>query len=111
MATTPETPKSIPSAPSASASSAQPPFASFDPYAMWQQGQQTFTKLMTDSVTRWQAFADQYAAVEQQVSTHAQTAVTHWAQLAKDAIAYGTQLSAEARKLGVETAKKMGVGA
>jgi hypothetical protein len=108
MATTPETPKSIPSTPSAAP---QPPFASFDPYAMWQQGQQAFTKLMTDSVARWQSFADQYAGIEQQVSSHAQTAVTHWAQLAKDAIAYGTQLSAEARKLGVETAKKMGVGA
>ena len=37
--------------------------------------------------------------------------MTNWAQLAKDAIAYGTQLSAEARKAGAETAKKMGVGA
>src|SRR3954466_7431579 len=72
MATTPETPKSIPSTPSAAP---QPPFASFDPYAMWQQGQQTFPKLMTDSVARWQSFADQYAAIEQQVSSHAQTAV------------------------------------
>ena len=102
MATTPETPKTARSFPQ---------MPSFDPYAMWQQGQQTFTKLMTDSLARWQSFADQFASIEAQVSTQAQSAVTHWAQLAKDAIAYGTQLSAEARKLGVDTAKKMGVGA
>jgi hypothetical protein len=105
---TPETPKTTPPTPSFPSF---PTLPTFDPYAMWQQGQQTFTKLMADSVARWQSFGDQYAAVEQQLSTHAQTAVTTWAQLAKDAIAYGTQLSAEGRKLGVETAKKMGVGA
>jgi hypothetical protein len=102
---TPETPKTAPATPSF------PTMPAFDPYAMWQQGQQTFTKLMTDSVARWQSFGDQYAAIEAQLSTHAQSAVATWAQLAKDAIAYGTQLSAEARKLGLETAKKMGVGA
>ena len=88
-----------------------PALSSFDPSGMWAQGQQAFATLMTDAAGRWQAFADQYAAVEQQVSTHAQTAVASWAQLAKDAIAYGAQLSAEARKLSVETAKKMGVSA
>lgn len=85
--------------------------ASFDPMAMWAQGQAAFTKMMNDSLTRWQAFGDQYASVEAQVANHAQTAVTQWSQLAKDAIAYGQQLSAEARKLSVETAKKMGVPA
>ena len=88
-----------------------PSFPNFDPMAMWATGQQTFTKMMTEAAGRWQSFADQCAAVEQQVSTHAQGAVNHWAQLAKDAISYGTQLSAEARKLSLETAKKMGVGA
>lgn len=86
-----------------------PGIPSFDPMAMWSQGQQTFTKLMTDAMGRWQTFAEQYASIEQQVTTHAQGAVTNWAQLAKDAISYGTQLSAEARKLSLETAKKMGV--
>ena len=104
MATTPET-KTTSAAPSA------PQFASFDPMAMWQQGQAAFTKMMNDSLARWQAFGDQYASIESQVTTHAQAAVTNWAQLAKDAISYGTQLSAEARKLTAETAKKMGVGA
>ncbi len=103
MATTPETPKTAPSA--------APQLPSFDPMAIWQQGQQAFAKMMTDSLARWQAFGDQYVAIESQVSTHAQAAVTNWAQLAKDAIAYGTQLSAEARKASVDAAKKMGVGA
>jgi hypothetical protein len=102
MATTPET-KTAPSA--------APQLPSFDPMAMWQQGQQAFAKMMADSLARWQAFGDQYATIEAQVSTQAQAAVTNWAQLAKDAIAYGTQLSAEARKASVDAAKKMGVGA
>jgi hypothetical protein len=83
----------------------------FDPMAMWAQGQAQMQKLIGDATSRWQAFAEQYAQIEQQVSSHAQTAVTNWAQLAKDAIAYGVQLSAEARKLSVETAKKLGVQA
>ena len=103
MATTPETSKTAPSA--------APQLPSFDPMAMWQQGQQAFSKMMADSLARWQAFGDQYAAIEAQVSTQAQAAVTNWAQLAKDAIAYGTQLSAEARKASVDAAKKLGVGA
>ena len=101
-----ETPKTAPSS--------STPFSTlpnFDPMAMWAQGQAAFTKMMNDSLTRWQSFGDQYASVEAQVSGHAHTAVTQWAQLAKDAISYGQQLSAEARKLSVETAKKMGVPA
>ncbi|MBA3456691.1 MAG: hypothetical protein H0T42_26615 [Deltaproteobacteria bacterium] len=101
----PETSKTAPS------STPFPTLPTFDPMAMWAQSQQTFTKLMTDSVARWQAFGDQYASVEAQVASHAQTAMAQWSQLAKDAIAYGQQLSVEARKLTVETAKKMGVPA
>lgn len=86
-------------------------FPAFDPMQMWAQGQAQMQKLMGDSVARWQAFADQVAQIETQVASHAQTAVTNWAQLAKDAIAYGVQLSAEARKLSIETAKKLGVNA
>src|SRR3954462_1603633 len=99
----PETPKTAPSA-----STHTPSMPSFDPMAMWQQGQQAFTKMMTESLTRWQSYADQCAAIETQVSSHAQQAVTQWAQLAKDAIAYGTQLSAESRKLAADAFKKMG---
>ncbi len=88
-----------------------PSFAAFDPMAMWAQGQAQMQKLLTDATGRWQSFTEQYAQIEQQVSAHAQNAVTNWAQLAKDAIAYGVQLSAEARKLSLETAKKLGVQA
>jgi len=102
----PETPKTPPSS-----TTPFPSMPTFDPMAMWAQSQQAFTKMINDSLTRWQSFGDQYAAVEQQVASHAQAAVTQWAQLAKDAIAYGQQLSAEARKLSVEAAKKMGVSA
>ena len=66
---------------------------------------------MTDAYGRAQTFADQYAALEAQFVQRAQGAVANWAQLAQDAIAYSAQLSAEARKLGFETARKMGVGA
>lgn len=69
------------------------------------------SQLVADSVARWQAFAEQCAAVEQQITAHAHTAVALWAQLAKDAIAYSTQLSAEARRLSIETATKLGVHA
>ncbi|MFN0252047.1 MAG: hypothetical protein ACKV2T_34545 [Kofleriaceae bacterium] len=86
-------------------------FPAFDPMAMWAQGQAQMQKLMGDATSRWQSFAEQYAQIEQQVTAHAQTTVTNWAQLAKDAIAYGVQLSAEARKLSVETAKKLGIQA
>jgi hypothetical protein len=100
-----ETPKT------STTSTSTPSFPTFDPTQMWAQGQATFTKLLTESMARWQAFGDQFAAVEQQAATHAQTAVVSWSNLAKDAIAYGTQLSAEARKLSLETAKKMGIPA
>lgn len=87
------------------------PFASFDPMAYWTQSQQMFHKLVADAYTRAQSFADQYAALESQMVTRAQGAVSSWAQLTQDAIAYGAQLSTEARKLGFETVRKMSVGA
>ena len=86
-------------------------FASFDPMAYWTQSQQTFQKLVTESYARAQSFAEQYAALETQMISRAQGAVSNWAQLTQDAIAYSAQLSAEARKLGFETARKMSVGA
>ncbi|MGE0399542.1 MAG: hypothetical protein AB7T06_22700 [Kofleriaceae bacterium] len=88
-----------------------PSFAAFDPMQLWAQSQAQMQKMMSDATARWQSFADQYAQIEQQVSSHAQAAVTNWAQLAKDAIAYGVQLSAEARKLSLDTAKKLGINA
>jgi hypothetical protein len=87
------------------------PFASFDPIATWAASQQAFHKMMTEAYGRAQSFADEYAAVEAQMLTRAQGAIDGWAQLAHDSISYGAQLAAQARKLGLESAKKMGVGA
>jgi hypothetical protein len=84
-------------------------FATFDPMTMWATSQQAFAKLMTDSVGRAHAFAEQCAAMESQWVTRAQGAVASWAQLAQDAIAYSSQLSAEARKLGFDAAQKLTV--
>ena len=96
---------SLPPPPAAHTSSSLP----FDPTAFWAQGQQAFNKMVSESLSRWQAFADQYAAIESQVASQAQQAVASWAQLAKDAIAYGQQLSAEARKLATDATKKMSI--
>jgi hypothetical protein len=84
-----------------------PTFASFDPMAMWATTQQTFAKLMADSTTRSQALADQFVAMETQFVARAHDAINTWSQLAHDALTYGTQLTAETRKLGVDAAKKM----
>ena len=70
--------------------------------------QQLFQKAMTDAHARAQAWAEQYAAFEQMFVARAQGAIQTWAQLAQDAIAYSAQLSAEARKLGLETVRKAG---
>lgn len=86
------------------------PFAAFDPMAFWTASQQTFQKAIADAYGRTQSFADQYAALESQLVVRAQAAVANWAQLTQDAIAYGAQLSAEARKLSVETYRKMAAG-
>jgi hypothetical protein len=86
-------------------------FASFDPMAMWTNGQAQFSKLMTDALGRVSSFGDQFVAFEGQMVERAQGAVTTWAKLTQDAIAYGAQLSSEARKTSLETAKKFGIGA
>jgi hypothetical protein len=85
---------------------AEPPFGSFDPMTFWTSSQQTFHKAMTDAYGRAQSWADQYAAMEQLFVARAQGAVSNWAQLTQDAIAYTAQLSAEARKVGLDAIRK-----
>lgn len=85
------------------------PFASFDPMAAFAASHQTWHKMLTDAQGRAQAFADEYAQLEAQMMARAKQAIETWAQLAQDAIAYSAQLSAQARKIGLEAAKKMGV--
>ncbi|HEY1814947.1 MAG TPA: hypothetical protein VGG74_21515 [Kofleriaceae bacterium] len=81
-------------------------FAGFDPMTAWTTGQAAFHQMMTDAMARFASFSEDVAALEHQMVTRAQGAVASWAQLSQDAIAYGAQLSAQARKLGLETARK-----
>lgn len=87
------------------------PFAGFDPMRAWTASQQAFHQMLTDSLTRAQAWADEYAALEAQMFARANSAIDTWAQLAHDALGYTAQLSAQARKLSFEAARKVGVGA
>lgn len=102
-----------------------PPFMAFDPMQVWTIGQQAwqstqqawqasqeaFQKVIGDAFGRSQAFGDEVAALEAQMVQRAHDAVDQWAKLAHDTINYGTQLSSQARKLGLETARKMTPGA
>jgi hypothetical protein len=81
-----------------------PQLGAFDPMAAW-------SKLVSESLARMTSFADHYAGLETQMMTRAQGAVASWAQMSQDAIAYGGQLSAEARKLGFEAWKKLATAA
>ena len=71
------------------------------------QSQLAFQKMMAEACGRAQAFGEQYAAFENQAIIRAQGAVATWAQLAQDTLAYTAQLTAEARKLGLENARRM----
>jgi hypothetical protein len=84
-----------------------PAMPAFDPMAAWTQGQQAFHQMLADAYGRMASFAEEYATLESQFVTRAQGAVQNWAQLTADAMAYGAQLSTQARKLGLENAKKL----
>ena len=84
-------------------------FSAFDPMATWTATQATWQKMMTDSFARAQAWADEYASMEQQAYTRALQAIDTWAQLARDTIQYSQQLTTQARKLSFEAVRKAGV--
>ena len=86
------------------------PFAGFDPMTAWTAGQQQMHQWMADAMKRMAVLADEYATLEAQMISRAQGAVANWAQLAQDALVYGAQLSAQARKISVETARKFSNG-
>jgi hypothetical protein len=118
-----ETPKA--EAKATAAGGFTPPFMAFDPMQVWTIGQQawqsthqawlasqeTFQKLVGEAFGRSQAFGDEIAALETQMTQRAHEAIDQWAKLAHDSINYGVQLSAQARKLGFEAARKMNPGA
>lgn len=76
--------------------------ASFDPMQYFAASQQQFAKLVGDAQGRAQQFADQYAKMESEWVARSQAAIVAMAQMAQDAIAYGAQLSTEARKLTMQ---------
>ena len=84
------------------------PFGAFDPMAAFTASQQAMHDLWADTHARAHAFVDEYAQLEAQMMARAKQAIETWAQLAQDALAYSAQLSAQARKLGLEAAKKIG---
>jgi hypothetical protein len=102
-----EAPKTEPATPKAEAS----PFPAFDPIAYWTSVQQGFQRMAAEAQGRAQAVADQCAALEAQFIQRAQGAVATWTQLAQDTIAYAAQLSAEARRLGLDAYRKTSAGA
>lgn len=75
------------------------PMPDFDPQQMW-------SKFFTDAQARAQAFSEEYAQLEAQMMARAKQAIETWAQLAQDALAYSAQLSAQARKIGLDATRK-----
>lgn len=81
-------------------------FNGFDPAGAWGVAQQTWQKMISESFSRAQTWADEYASIEKQMFDRANEAVDTWAKVAHDTIAYSQQLTAQARKLGFEAARK-----
>jgi hypothetical protein len=102
----PNAPKTEPTASAAAPHNPFASFGSFDPMQAWTATQAAFQKMMTDAFSRSQSWADEYASMEKQMFARANQAIDTWAQLAHDSLSYGQQLSAQARKLGFETARK-----
>jgi hypothetical protein len=86
-------------------------YAALDPMGYWT----SFRSAMTTAQQHGSSVAGkldaQYVELEAQLVERAHTAVATWAQLANDSINYAAKLSAEARKLGADAAKKMGASA
>ena len=86
-------------------------YSALDPMGYWA----SFREAMSTAQARSSEMAGkvdaQYAELEQQLVERAHLAVATWAQLANDSISYAAKLSAEARKLGHDAAKKMGASA
>lgn len=86
-------------------------YAALDPMGYWSSFRDAMTAARTQSAGVADKLDAQYSELEQQLVERAHLAVATWAQLANDAISYGSRLSTEARKLGADAAKKMGATA
>lgn len=71
---------------------------STNPLTAWTTATAGAQKLAADTFARAQAWSDDYAATEAEMTKRAHTAIDAWAQLAHDTINYTSQLSAQARK-------------
>jgi hypothetical protein len=65
------------------------------------------TMLFAASQQKMQDLMEQYAQLEALAIARARQAIETWAQLAQDALAYSAQLTAQARKLGLDAARKI----
>jgi hypothetical protein len=86
-------------------------YAALDPMGYWSSFREAMGAAQARSTEMAGKLDAQYAELEQQLVERAHLAVATWAQLANDSINYAAKLSTEARKLGAETAKKMGATA
>lgn len=84
-------------------------FAALDPMGYWAASQQAFHKLMSDSWTRAQGWSDEAAAIEAQMFARANASIDTCAQIARETLAYAQQLSAQARTMSREAARKAGL--
>ena len=82
-------------------------FAAFDPTPYWASFRDAMQNATSHASTTADHYTAQVAAFEAQLLERAHAAVQTWAQLSHDALTYAGQLSAEARKLGADAARKV----
>jgi acetyl-CoA acetyltransferase len=70
------------------------------------QHQEFFKKMMEEQVSRATSLVDELAKLEAQGVEQARAAVEEMGKLAKESIAYSTKLSAEWRKMSLDTFRK-----
>jgi hypothetical protein len=86
-------------------------YSALDPMGYWASFRQAMSTAQQHGSSVAGKLDAQYVELESQLVERAHAAVATWAQLANDSIAYSAKLSAEARKLGADVAKKMGATA
>jgi hypothetical protein len=86
-------------------------YSALDPMGYWASFREAMSTAQARNAEMAGKLDAQYVELEQQLVSRAHLAVATWAQLANDSIAYAAKLSADARKLGHEAAKKMGATA
>lgn len=75
-------------------------------HEVFARGQEMFAQAMKDQISRTQKVMDELAGYESVAVDRARTAVSDLARLATDSLDYCVKLSAEWRKLAIETGRK-----